>query len=115
MSLSAVPPWRRGLKENIVYPHLHGIKGRGDSKEEIKLAALNRSHELDAVYNIYTDGSATAGTLNGGAGVVITTGQPSCPTVINSIKQTGALFTSSYEEEKRALEMAIEWIKNNIA
>ena len=51
--------------------------------------------------------------MNGGAGVVITTGDHACPTVVDSIKQSGALFTSSYEEEKRALEMAIDWINNH--
>ena len=53
-SLSEIPPWRRGLNRNIVYPYLHCIKGRGDSAEEIRLAVLNRLRELDAVYNIYT-------------------------------------------------------------
>ena len=113
LCLSTVPPWRRGIKPNIVFPNLHGIKGRGDSAEEIRLAALKRSREINAVYNIYTDGSASAGTSYGGAGVVITTGDPSCPTVVDSIETQGALFTCSYEEEKRALEMAIVWIQNH--
>lgn len=113
LCLSSVPLWRRGIKPNIVFPNLHGIKGRGDSAEEIRLAALKRSREINAVYNIYTDGYASAGTSYGGAGVVITTGDPSCPTVVDSIETQGALFTCSYEEEKRALEMAIVWIQNH--
>ena len=37
LSLSEVPPWRRGIKENIIFPYLHGIKGRGDSRRKLNL------------------------------------------------------------------------------
>jgi hypothetical protein len=47
------------------------------------------------------------------AALASTTGDSSCPTVVDSLKQPGAIFTSSYEEEKRAMEMAIDWIEQH--
>ncbi|XP_035827176.1 N-sulphoglucosamine sulphohydrolase [Aplysia californica] len=44
------------------------------------------------------------------AGVVITTGDSSSPTVVETLREKGAIFTCSFEEERRALEMAIDWI-----
>ena len=62
---------------------------------------------------IYTDGSAAAGLADGGAAAVVTTGPPTQPNVVETIKHTGRKFTSSYEEELAALESAISWIAAN--
>ena len=105
-----VKPWERGIKENTVFPSLCGIKGKKDNKVSIQTSALKRSRELGAHFNIYTDGSAISGTRDGGAGVVVTTGDPSSPTVIESLYEKGAQYTCSYEEEKRAMELAIDWV-----
>ncbi len=111
--LSNIPPWDRGLNHSIVSPLLHGVRGRGDSEEEIRLAALRRMRELDADYYIYTDGSAAAGTTKGGAAAVITTGDQSSPNVVATIRTPGASYTCSYEEELRAMESAIDWLIQN--
>ena len=83
-----------------------------DPIEKQKEAAISQldSHAADAV--IYSDGSATAGTRLGGAGVVVTTGPASDLTVLHSFLVKGAAFTSSYEEEVRAAERAMDWILN---
>ncbi len=108
------PPWERGLKDNIsISPNLHGVKGRGDSATEIRLAALRRTIDLRADFTIYTDGSASDGTMNGGAGVIITTGDPSNPEVVDRLLQKGASLTSSFAEEMRAMIMALGWIGEN--
>ncbi len=48
---------------------------------------------------IYTDGSATAGTLNGGAGMEVTEGDPTNPTTLLTKQQRGAAITSSSDRE----------------
>ncbi len=64
---------------------------------------------LNARFIIYTDDSATAGTLNGGAGMVVTEGDPANPTTLLT-QQRGAVITSSYDEEKVAMRMALQWL-----
>ncbi len=63
---------------------------------------------LNARFIIYTDGSATAGTLSGGAATVVTGGDPTNPTTPLTKQQRGAAFTSSYDEEKAAMRLALE-------
>ena len=43
--------------------------------------------------------------------MVITTGDASCPTVVETLVERGAALTCSFEEEKRALEMSVDWIE----
>ena len=107
-------PWERGLKPNTVFPHLHGVKGKGDPASIIRSAALLRARELNAQYNIYTDGSATAGVLKGGAGVVITTGDPANPTISDKLLKKGADITCSFDEELRAMEMTVDWVNKHL-
>ena len=61
----------------------------------------------------YTDGSASDGTSDGGAAVVITSGPARSPTVIEVWKRRGSPLTSSFEEEKEAMSMAVQWIISN--
>ena len=109
-----VQPWEKGIQRDIVFPHLPGIQGKAESISKIQTSALSRSRELGAQYNIYTDGSASEGVSDGGAGVVVTTGDASNPTVITTIQERGATLTCSYEEEKRALELALDWIEQHV-
>ena len=110
----SVRPWDRGLSRCTVSPSLPGITGRQDSIPNILSAALRRTRELNAQYNIYTDGSASAGTINGGAGVVITTGDPAAPDVVDTLYDRGAALTCSYEEERRAMQLAVDWINQHL-
>ena len=107
-------PWERGLKPNTVFPHLEGITGKGDSAPKIRAAALRRTQELNAQFNIYTDGSASAGVLKGGAGVVITTGDPTNPTISDKLQQKGSGITCSFDEELRAMQMTLDWVDEHL-
>ncbi len=99
----------------MVFPNLPGISGRRDSIDIILTSALRRINEIGAYYNIYSDGSASASTKNGGAGVVITTGDPSRPTIVETIQVRGAPLTCSFEEERRAMQTAVEWIEEHLS
>ena len=62
---------------------------------------------------IYTDGSCKDGTENGGAAAVITTGSARNPIELEVLKRKGAKFTCSYDEEKNAMNLALDWIIEN--
>ncbi len=49
-------------------------------------------------------------TLNGGAVIVVTKGDPANPTTLFTKQQRGAAITSSYDEKKVAMRMALEWL-----
>ncbi len=62
---------------------------------------------------VYTDSSATAGTKDGGAGVIVTRGDPANPTILHRSDLRGAVFTSSFAEEVAAMQLALEWATAN--
>ena len=107
-------PWERGLQPETVFPNLEGISGKHDGASSIQKAALCRARTINADYNIYTDGSASAGTTDGGAGVVITTGDPGSPVLLQKITERGAALTSSYDEEVRAMQRALDWVEQHL-
>ncbi len=57
---------------------------------------------LDGQLKVYTDGSASAGTKDSGAGVTVTRGDPAAPTILHQSHLRGAAFTSSFAEEAAA-------------
>jgi ribonuclease HI len=91
------------------------IQSRDDEDDKKVEAAIKQIEAIEGNLVIYTDGSATAGTSKGGAGVVITEGDPRSPTEIDTIQVKGAARTSSYEEEVEALSAACDWISANNA
>jgi len=72
-----------------------------------------RIESLNAELYIYTDGSCTGGVRDGGAAAVITDGPFANPNCIEVKEQKGSKHTCSYEEEKRALLLGIEWLRNH--
>ena len=62
-----------------------------------------------ANYTIYSNESAAEGTSNAGTIAFITTGPPTQPEVLTTIKTQSRAFTSSYEEEAAAMESALTW------
>ncbi len=68
---------------------------------------------LDGQLTVYTDGSASAGTKDGGAGVIVTRGDPADPTILHQSHLRGAAFTSSFAEEAAAMQLALEWALTN--
>ncbi len=59
---------------------------------------------------MYTDGLTTAGPLSGGAGMVVTQGDPAILTPLFTKQQRRPANTSSYDEEKVAMRMVLEWL-----
>ncbi len=53
---------------------------------------------LDGQLTVYTGGSASSGTKDGGAGVIVTRGDPVAPTILHQSHLRGAAFTSSFAE-----------------
>ena len=72
-----------------------------------------RIDSIQAEVYIYTDGSCTGGVKDGGAAAVITDGPFNNPNCIEVMEQKGNKHTCSYEEEKRALLLGIEWLHNH--
>ncbi len=64
----------------------------------------------NARFIIDTDGSATGGTLGGGVETVATEGDPANPTSLPKKQQRGTAITSSYDKEKAAVRMALDWL-----
>ncbi len=56
------------------------------------------------------DSSSTAGTVNDGAAMVVTVGDPANHTALLKKRQCEATFTSSRDEEKTVMRMALGWL-----
>ena len=65
---------------------------------------------MSCEYTIYTDGSAESGLTNGGIAAIATTGQASEPTLVHSSSRKENKWTSSFETEVMALQLATEWL-----
>ena len=109
----STPPWMHGVGDTIICPVLPGCSGKDDDQAQKVQAAMDRINAINANITIYTDGSASGGTLEGGAAAVITTGNPRHPTVSETLTKRGAIYTSSYEEEVRAMETAVGWLEES--
>ncbi len=72
---------------------------------------LQTIHLLAGQLTAYTDGSASAGTKDGGAGVIVTCGDPADPTILHRSHLRS--FTSSYADEAAAMKLALEWATAN--
>ncbi len=74
---------------------------------------LHFIQETKAHVTIFTDGSATGGTTASGAAMIPSTGDPTDLVIIHTSKARGTELTSSYEEEKAALLLALDWARAN--
>ena len=101
-------PWLQGSGNAHIFSTLPGCSGKNDTEDQKIEAAISRINYINAEITIYTDGSATGGTLDGGAAAVVTTGDPRHPIVSETIKKRGAVYTASYDEEVLAMELAVE-------
>ena len=59
------------MENFLSFSALNGVSGRDDNVDIIKIAAEKRAIEIGADFNVYTDGSASGGLMDGGAGVVV--------------------------------------------
>ena len=86
----------------------------GNRTDNARTDAIRVIHESEAKWVIYTDGSASEGThFRGSAAMVVTQGDPENPVTIDEQKTKGRILTSSYEEEKEAMDSAIKWLEKN--
>ena len=76
-------------------------------------AAISLIAGYDDRVTVYTDGSVAGGNGQGGSAVVVTTGSPLSPTVVETLKKKGNPRTCSYETEIDALHMAVDWLHSN--
>ena len=91
-----------------IFSELEGISSKADDPNVIRAAAEAAISRWDSDLTIFTDGSAVKGSLQGGAAAVVRISDD--PPRYESILARGAAFTSSFEEEKAALELASSWI-----
>ena len=96
-----------------VHESVPGISSKADDAVTMREATLARIRDLNSSVVIYTDGSASAGTSDGGAGVVVTCGDPADPQITQTIAVKGAPRTSSYEEEVCAMNAALDHVRAN--
>ena len=103
------PPWiPTGNYE--IHPTLPGVSRKeAVPPEKLRCIAMGTLKDHHADLLIYTDGSASAGTTDGGSAAIITAGDLESPVVANRILERGSLFTSSFEEELQALHNAVSW------
>ena len=88
---------------------LDGVKS--DDVEEDREVALLRLRGLGTRdMMLYTDGSAVEGVRCGGAGFVVTRGDPASPERVAVMSFAAGLVTSSYQAELRALWEAMKWL-----
>ncbi len=74
---------------------------------------LQTTRLLNGQLIVYADGSASAGTKDGGAGVIVTRGHPADPTILHQSHLRGAAFTSLFGGETAAMQLALEWVTAN--
>ena len=97
-------PWQHSrTQERQIAPTVPGITVRADGFNLKRQCSLTTIASYQADYVIYTKGSASRGTRNGGAAAVITRESPLQPQVVTTIKTKERTFTSSNEEEAAAI------------
>ena len=107
-----IAPWVNGPINNI-FSHVPGLSGKADTDARKLQLSYDRIRDIEADYIIYSDGSAAGGVEDGGAGAVITTGDPESPMVICSLMRRGSRLTCSYAEEVSAMHLAMDWVETN--
>ena len=108
--LHSKPPWEQ-MSRISIFPHLEGVSNKNDNPEVIRAAAITAISKWNSDLTIFTDGSAVDGCKQGGAAAVIHISDD--PPRSETSLAKGAPFTSSFEEECTALELAVAWIQDN--
>ena len=105
-------PW---LDERLsdVFPEVPGLKSKAEPEDRRRELAYARIRELAVDYVLYSDGSAAGGVEKGGAGVVVTFGDPEQPTVVTTLMKKGSALTCSYHEEHTAMHVALDWVEEH--
>ena len=89
------PPWQQSSSHTgRISTSVPGITSRADDNNIKRQCSLSTIISYQADYVVYTDGSASGGTRNGGAAAVATRGSP-------------------YQEEAAAMVSALSWTRTN--
>ncbi len=75
--------------------------------------SLQSVGETTSDVTMYADGPATGGTTAKGAVMIATVRYPADPIIIHTSKIRGVELSCSYEEEKSALPLALDWVWDN--
>ena len=106
------PPWHLNAPNSYnIYCSVPGITSCTDNTILKTRMSNERIDNHCADYIIYTDGSVTLGSKDGGFAVVITQGSANNPRTIDTIKKWEQAFTCSFEELS-ALSMALHSTKD---
>ena len=104
----SIPPWQESSSHaGWIATSVPGINGQADDSNLRCQCSFMTVASYQADYIIYTDGSASWGTKNGGAAAVVTRRSPLQSEVVTTIRTKGRTFTSSYEGEAAAMESAL--------
>ena len=106
-------PWSTPRRNLTVNSTLDGTTGKDDSESNKQAAVEKFINDTNPNMVIYTDGSASGGTSNGGAGIVIANNDPRNLVIKQTITVKGASLTCSYEEELQAMLSTSEWIRDH--
>jgi len=105
------PPWINTSSVTI-FPTLAGIDSKSEDPVKVRSAAIVAIEKWYSNLTIFTDSSAVEGCKQGGAAAVVKMHHTN-PPISETLMAKGAPFTSSFEEECTALELALQWIKDN--
>ena len=83
------PPWQQSSSNEGRIASVPGIAGRADDTNLRRQCSLTTIASYQADYVIFTDGSASRGTRNGGAAAFVTRGSPLQLEIITTIKTKG--------------------------
>ena len=101
-----LPPWSERVK---LVCNREGRRGPDpESNLAMGMAKLQDNESFD--YILYTDGSVAEDGLDGGAGVVVTTGSASEPVKVDEFVGPAGRFLSSYPAEMVAMIEAFGWL-----
>ena len=107
------PPWSTRHHQWTAAADIPDLPPASSPEDTRRLAALRLLESLKHSVLIFTDGSASDGTRDGGAAAVVCSGPPASPIARETVTAPGAKWTSSFEEELRALNLALQWIHAN--
>ena len=109
-----VAPWTHALEAWPISLTLRGGATRS-SPEDVKradaMATIDAYEGMEFI--LYTDGSAVGGTRDGGCACVVTRGTAAQPQIVAVVTNCGGVHTSSFDEEVRALSVAVGWLSEH--
>ena len=76
----------------MVFPELMGLVNKDVTDEQARALAYARLSKFNSDFLIYSDGSAEEGVNNGGAGVVLTTGDLKASQIIATLMRRGSVL-----------------------